>query len=289
MFYNLSKINKKQSFEEKIIIESDETLNFNELKKYIVGDNVVGVVVDYEFKLSDCSFLHFFPKVKGLVLRGKNIDSLKGLELLNTLNDLYIHLDNYKEIDLSAIRGKCFKHFGIDFVDNTLKSQLEKINNIENLKLSKLKDGDLKFLNKFKFNNLMIFNSNFESIEYLDKLNINKLIISNCRKLSLIDNVELLNIQSIEIDSCKSIDYEKLSNIKECRRLVIRSGVYNSVDEINSILNINKLSEVVIVGAKFKIDIEKLLPSETITSIYISLPQRDIKILKRKFEKISWN
>lgn len=200
---------------------------------------------------------------KQLNLAGKNIKSLKGLELFEEKNIEWIYLD-WNEIEDLSVLNNFTSLTKISASGNNISNTafVNKMSNLQNLNLSNNKIngiGDITYLTKLKY--LYLDNNQIDDISGISKLtqlvdlSISGNNIVNCNEITKIQSLENLDISRNKITSIEQINsnsslkkinlnYNQIINlngIQKLKNLEILSASNNLINNIENIEGLNKL------------------------------------------------
>jgi hypothetical protein len=108
---NLSNLEDRYIFEKNISIVGNlldkESQRLKKcLSKSVGAETVSGVLIEYDAEIKDCSILKHFPNISAVVLLGKNIESLAGIQDLPKLRYLNIDIKRKRSFDMSALEER---------------------------------------------------------------------------------------------------------------------------------------------------------------------------------------
>lgn len=200
---------------------------------------------------------------KQLNLSGKNIKSLKGLELFEEKNIEWIYLD-WNEIEDLSVLNNFTSLTKVSASSNNISNTafVNKLSNLQNLNLSNNKIngiGDITYLPKLKY--LYLDNNQIEDLTGISRLT--KLVdlsisgnkIINCDEITKIESLESLDISRNKISTIANIktnnsvkkvnlnynELTSLNGIQNLKNIEILSASNNKIDNIENIDGLSKL------------------------------------------------
>lgn len=200
---------------------------------------------------------------KQLNLAGKNIKSLKGLELFEEKNIEWIYLD-WNEIEDLSVLNNFTSLTKVSASSNNISNTafVNKLSNLQNLNLSNNKIngiGDITYLTKLKY--LYLDNNQIEDLTGISRLT--KLVdlsisgnkIINCDEITKIESLESLDISRNKISTIANIktnnsvkkvnlnynELTSLNGIQNLKNIEILSASNNKIDNIENIDGLSKL------------------------------------------------
>lgn len=239
-------MNQIKVFEAENLLEYRKGYSADFVKRMIFEKKLNGMRVFAHLKednLDSLTFLNEFSFLKSLVISTRNEDDYGFLKYFNELKYLSIQNEGKILIDLSGLTN--LERLSLQWRKNVIG--LGNCINLKDLGLIDFNKDDLQEL--FGLKNLIklrIKGSSLQSLNGIDKLiNLEYLLLGNCKKLELIGSLNYLNkLKQLEFDTCPSI--------KDFTSLKINSLEHLSLDNcknlrsLSFITNLTSLKRIVL-------------------------------------------
>jgi hypothetical protein len=219
--------------------------------------NIRNLQIDPSSTVRNCIFLEPFENLDSLFVRGRNIDSLDGIEYLSRLS--FIEVDtgcnkrrNIRKLDrsnISTLNLTCAKTKDLDCVD--------KAHNIRDLRVNKCHNFSTETIKNSKIKKLSLLNSNFTEIGNFNLLKkLSYLKFHHCRRLKSFMQ-KSGNVANLLLDTCKGLEFDSLVVFFNLR--VLRISSCGNFFRLSIIKQMPLLSELSIERCKITMDCEDIV------------------------------
>ncbi len=178
-----------------------------DIKSIIIERNIDSILINSDTKLEGgtIDFLSKLPNLKCLYLRDLDISDITVLENLTQLEVLYVSGCSRikKACDFSLLSK--LRDLRVEWLPSY--DSIHKCLGLEYLRVDKYYKKNLKQFNNIKLKTLELIRSNIVTLEGVDNFKeLENLTIYQCRKLVDIHSISTLNLEMIDIETCKAIE-----------------------------------------------------------------------------------
>jgi hypothetical protein len=233
--------------------------------------NIEVLVIDWTSSLDDLEIVKYFPNIKRLILSGKNLKKISGIEALKNLSELLIETEKNNRRKIHGIEKLGLSSLSVDYA---LQSDLEIISKCTSIKFLHLEgsfDIDFRAFSQLSLLEKMSFvNRRIEEISNLNCMkNLRTLDIAYCSNLTRFggnnENLEVLWLQS-----CNRLNLDSITQLKNLSLLRMMSQ--KNISDLDFLSNLHKLKKLRITSANLNsTNLEALKTSKYLEDVWLSV------------------
>jgi hypothetical protein len=239
--------------------------------------NIEVLNIEWSSSLDDLEIAKYFPTVKRLILSGKNLKNISGIEALQNLNELLIETEKNNRRKIHGIEKLGLSSLSVDYV---LQSDLEIISKCTSIKFLHLQgsfDIDFKVFSQLSLlEEMSLVNRRIEEISNINCMkNLRTLDIAYCSNLTRFgENNE--NIEVLWLQSCNRLNLDSITQLKNLTRLVMMSQ--KNISDLDFLMNMHKLKNMSISGTNLNsTNLEALKSTNSLKYVWLSVNDKIIE------------
>ncbi|CAB1055658.1 hypothetical protein D1BOALGB6SA_391 [Olavius sp. associated proteobacterium Delta 1] len=214
--------------------------NFSRIKNI---NQIKSMIIDPSSRVKDLLFLENMPNLEYLIIHGKHIENLTGIDGSEKLDFLEIDTVKNKRRNIEALSQTRIASLKLKFAKSQDLEVLNHCPSIKDLEIIGCADFDPELIKEMNIERLDIVRAKNIKLSNFNKLRkLTKLHIAHCNKLSRFENNNE-NISFLIVQTCNSLDLETIRSFPNLETLLISSCKKPfSMGFINSIKPLNKLT-----------------------------------------------
>lgn len=258
----------KEVFKEKLfaVVESLEN-----------RQNIEVLSIEWSSSLDDLEIVKYFPNIKRLILSGKNLKNISGIEALKNLSELLIETEKNNRRKIHGIEKLGLSSLSVDYA---LQSDLEIISKCTSLKFLRINgsvDIDFSFFSHLSLlEEISLVNRRIEEISNLNCMkNLRTLDIAYCSNLTRFgENNE--NIEVLWLQSCNRLNLDSITQLKNLSLLRMMSQ--KNISDLDFVSKLHKLKNLSITATNLNsTNLEALKNSKYLKDVWLSANDKIIE------------
>lgn len=250
-------------------IEVDEHAFIEHWKNVGGVEHVRILSIDYDSSLKNVNVLSAFPNVKNLILSGRHIASLEGIEYFK--HGEYICMDTYKNRrrNIAQISQTKVNHILLSVERIEDLSAIAECKYLTSLELRRSMQLDLTTWSSVPLNSMVFKRGKFKELgETATIPSLMDLDVLGCRNLERFTG-DNSRITRLLIDACKKLDLRTLKTFEGIETLIVNSCTYEmNLTEIGGLKNVKSIDFILCNVQVDLINLKEYFPN--IESLHIS-------------------